>query len=256
MFAISTETNPDYDDVYYSSQAEFKAHQTRYKLEKSKNPNPWLNRVKNIDNYLGGKTHIRVLDVGCGFGSFLIEAKNYGWDVMGIDISDNLRKYLEQQGVPLFCGVLADAKLPDSSFDVVRASHLIEHLSDPYELVKEAWRILKPDGIMVLELPNSLGLIPKIKRFAFIKYHIGECGNLNPPIHLFDFNPKSLRTIMFRQGFQEINLRQTPRGHKVYFPFYNSHGIKKLITLSIMALESLTDMGDILVGYYRKPSIL
>jgi ubiquinone/menaquinone biosynthesis C-methylase UbiE len=99
---------------------------------------------------LEGKT---VLDVGCGFGAYGLAAEKYGAKMsVGVDIN---REYIEKSALGFF--VLADAHvLPfrDSCFDIVLMIEVLEHLSHEIEALKEARRVLKKGGLLLVTVPN------------------------------------------------------------------------------------------------------
>lgn len=103
---------------------------------------------------LDGKT---ILDIGCGFGAYGFAAKKYGAKIsVGVDIN---RKYLKKSALGLV--VLADAHaLPfrDSCFDVVLMVEVLEHLSYEIEALREARRVVKKGGLLLITVPNKLSV--------------------------------------------------------------------------------------------------
>lgn len=115
----------------------------------------------------------RLLDVGCGIGRFLKEA-GASYDVFGTEISEYALLAANHQAGLKGRLTQADALkgLPyrSGSFDVVTALDIVEHLDRPETFVAEAWRLLRPGGLLVLSTPNpdSLGrAIKKDQWFGF-----------------------------------------------------------------------------------------
>lgn len=101
----------------------------------------------------------RVLDVGCATGALLAALRDSGWEPQGVEISEAQAAYGEaRHGLPIHAGTLEAAAFPAASFDLVHASHFIEHLNDPAAFLDEAARVLAPDGILILTTPNVDGL--------------------------------------------------------------------------------------------------
>lgn len=99
--------------------------------------------------------HPRILDVGCGTGYNMEYMKQHGYDRMsGLDFSPEALTFCHSRG--LFSVVCGDGTLPpfaDSSFDVVTALDMIEHVEDDNQALRELGRILKPGGSLVIFTP-------------------------------------------------------------------------------------------------------
>ncbi|MFH1369604.1 MAG: class I SAM-dependent methyltransferase [Elusimicrobiota bacterium] len=119
---------------------------------------PYTDYPARLCNYLINAFNIKkgskFLEAGCGRGEHLRHFKDAGLDVSGIDIVESAAKYqpdlsikicdIEKEGIPF----------GDSVFDVVYSKSFIEHLYYPEKYMKEAYRILKPGGIMLTLVPD------------------------------------------------------------------------------------------------------
>lgn len=102
------------------------------------------------------KTKRRVLDIGCGVGVLASEIKkNYGSDVYGIDINEIAVKHANSSGIKAKVGDI-EKKLPfnEGYFDIVLLIQVIEHVLDTDQLIIEARRVLKKDGLLIISTPN------------------------------------------------------------------------------------------------------
>ncbi len=138
------------------------------------------------------------LDYGCGSGAFAVCLKGTGFfhKVVGLDFSEDCVRTAMKFGVEASTDRLLN--LEPASVDVVFANDLIEHLCDPRVFLKDCWRILKNNGVVVLATPNGEGFDFKIlKELA---------PNVAPPEHLNYFNPVSITRLLKRRGFQVRNL--------------------------------------------------
>ncbi len=130
----------------------------------------------------------RLLDVGCGAGYFLDAAREAGWQVQGVELSSAAASVgREQLGLDIFQGTLADAAFPDASFDVLTMFEVLEHLRDPGAVLAEARRILKPGGLLAVQVPNDL---------EAYRAWLSRSDNrwwVIPPLHLFYFTEPTLR---------------------------------------------------------------
>jgi 2-polyprenyl-3-methyl-5-hydroxy-6-metoxy-1,4-benzoquinol methylase len=145
-----------------------------------------------------------LLDVGCGNGIFLFLMKKAGWDVQGVEPDPVAAKRVaEHFGVAVTEGTLPGVGLPDTWFDVVTLSHVIEHVHDPIGLLRECRRVLKPGGRMVIVTPNSE---------SWGHQAFGDCWrDLDPPRHLYILSSETLRCCAEKSGIQVDLLRTSSR---------------------------------------------
>lgn len=146
----------------------------------------------------------KILDVGCGNGSFLSVMQKLGWKVMGVEPDVWAAEVAQERlGVPVIVGTLEKAGLLENSFDAVTAHHTIEHTHDPLGFLRESYRVLKPRGKLVVTTPN----IESLGRRIFVKSWRGW----EPPRHLYLFSTKTIKIIAEEAGFQIENLRTSAR---------------------------------------------
>ncbi len=145
----------------------------------------------------------RMLDIGCGPGFFLAEAKTQGWRVQGVDLSNWAKKTAgERFGVDVFQGFLAEARFPEKSFDAIVMNDVIEHLEDPKTVLREVRRILKNDGVLYISTPDIDSVLSRILRakwWGINKYH------------LFYFSHTTLEKIFNETGLKSIRYGSYPR---------------------------------------------
>ncbi|MGH8004590.1 MAG: class I SAM-dependent methyltransferase, partial [Limisphaerales bacterium] len=145
----------------------------------------------------------KILDIGSSAGFFLAEAKSRGWDVTGIEFSSWSKKYAEEKfGLTVHSQPLEKLNWKPESFDAITMLDVIEHLTDPRQVLAEARKILKPSGIFVLTTPNIGSLMAKLtkeKWYAIL------------PGHLFYFSPETLEKILSETGFRILKKRTHTR---------------------------------------------
>ncbi len=109
----------------------------------------------------------RLLDVGCGVGTISLLLKERGFDVCGIDMSSVAVAKAKERGInATVCDVDRDGiPFADGYFDVVWAGDVAEHVFDPVFLFREMARVLKPDGRLLLTVPNNLNLYSRLSIF-------------------------------------------------------------------------------------------
>jgi SAM-dependent methyltransferase len=148
--------------------------------------------------YLPFKPGGRLLDVGCGSGELLGTMHSLRWDAEGVDFDPAAVEAARRRGFKVKLGLVADQKYPDASFDAVVMSHLIEHVHAPLELLKEARRVLRRGGRLLMATPNIRGLGHRWmgRRWPF----------LDPPRHLQAFTPRALKLLARAAGFTEVRV--------------------------------------------------
>lgn len=144
----------------------------------------------------------RLLDVACGAGFFLEQAKAVGiWDIFGVDLSPYASELARQRiGDHIYTGTLEDAGFVDSWFDAITMWSLLEHVPDPRSTLNETKRILKEDGVLLIAVPNINYLLLR-KRMAKL---ILRPFTLHPDEHLCHFSQHTLRAMLSQTGFKVI----------------------------------------------------
>lgn len=156
----------------------------------------WRDTQLAIVFYLPAMTGGRLLDIGCGNGSSMLVLKEHGWHVEGIDFDEKSIAQARTNGLKADVGELKDFHYPDNSFDAIMMSHVIEHVPEPIDFLRECLRILKPGGTLVAITPNATSL--GHRRF-------GSCWRgLEVPRHLHVFTPTSLALAAEKAGYSNV----------------------------------------------------
>jgi 2-polyprenyl-3-methyl-5-hydroxy-6-metoxy-1,4-benzoquinol methylase len=150
-----------------------------------------------------------VLDIGCGRGVLLRELANCGYRVYGTERSSAAASGADSRAEIHIVETLSDARFEAEMFDMIILWHVFEHLVDPCETLKEASRILKAGGSLVIAVPNFSSWQACWSR--------SDWFHLDPPRHIFHFSIESLRRLLRSAGFEirswhHFSLRQNPFG--------------------------------------------
>jgi 2-polyprenyl-3-methyl-5-hydroxy-6-metoxy-1,4-benzoquinol methylase len=153
----------------------------------------------------------RLLDLGFGQGYLMQMARAHGFEVYGADSSQAaIRRISPQFGMRVQQMVLGDGEIPWHSFDVVVMSHVVEHLPNPADVLKQVLGIMNPGGILYLAVPNMNSLQFQVfgKKWDVI----------NPLVHFQYFTPNSLARLLRNCGFTNIGGIQPPRAPAALTP--------------------------------------
>jgi 2-polyprenyl-3-methyl-5-hydroxy-6-metoxy-1,4-benzoquinol methylase len=152
-------------------------------------------------------------------------AKEEGWEVCGVDISEYaVARARERCQAEVYAGELADFGFAEASFDVITMWDVLEHLEHPRAGLAEAHRILKDDGILLLDTPNEGSLT---RRVAHLIYRflggriVYPAKSLYHIYHRYYFSENTLRRLLNASGFTVVQMIRKPiprekgRGNKV-----------------------------------------
>ena len=94
------------------------------------------------------KANERLLDLGCGNGSFLLRARCAGWDVVGLDPDPKAVEVACSQGLDVRLGDLGTLDPSIEQFDVITLAHVIEHVHHPAKVLEACYRLLRTGGFL------------------------------------------------------------------------------------------------------------
>jgi SAM-dependent methyltransferase len=132
-------------------------------------------------------TNRDVLDFGCGVGGFLLKARAKANRAIGVELEERLKSHFKSTGLEVFQNI---ADLPsDQLFDLITAFHVIEHLEDPADLLRQLAGKLRKGGRIIIEVPSSAdALLTLYESIPFSEFTYWRC-------HLFLFNAWTLRLL-------------------------------------------------------------
>jgi len=196
---VFTQDVPSQEEIgkYYQSQNYISHSDTQQGIV-----NKLYHKVRKIT--LAGKRKLVVLqtglskgsllDVGCGTGAFLNEMKTAGWDITGLEPDDTARKNAKElYGIePKPSHELFE--LTAESFDAITMWHVLEHVHQLNEYVSQLNKLLKPQGVLFIAVPNyTSGDADHYKEY-WAAYDV--------PRHLYHFSPNSMKLLMKKHGME------------------------------------------------------
>lgn len=143
----------------------------------------------------------KLLDVGCGIGYFLEEAKKRGWQVHGTEYTDKAIEICESKGIQMKKGVLNVSNYTPEDFDVITSFEVIEHINNPTEEIQKFNNLLRRGGVVYITTPNfnSLQRLQLGEKSTIITY----------PEHLSYYTPKTLSFLFATLGFKPLDVQTT-----------------------------------------------
>jgi 2-polyprenyl-3-methyl-5-hydroxy-6-metoxy-1,4-benzoquinol methylase len=149
---------------------------------------------------------LRLLEVGVGSGSFLNPARSAGYDVMGCDLSAPICSRINSvYGIPMFSEPLASLA-GTNRFDVIVMNHVLEHVNQPIDFLRDVRRLLAPEGIAHIAIPNIACWEAMLSGWTSFE-----------PYHLVYFTPQTLtRTISAASGLAIVRMT-TPDSFSGWF---------------------------------------
>ena len=173
-----------FEKTYDWLEKDFKGEKKEYKK--------FQYRMQEIETLYPPKGNI--LDIGCSYGYFLDVARSRGWAPMGIEIGEYAAKFAQTRlALKVYNSDFMLSEIPFDYFDVVTLWNVLEHLDDPIAVFRKINMSLKRRGLVVFTTGDTGSYIRKLQGTrwrAFI-----------PPIHLANYNVKSIRRLLEKTGF-------------------------------------------------------
>lgn len=155
----------------------------------------------------------KILDIGCGYGYFLEMASKKGWEPTGIEVvQDAVESSQKKVGFNnIFQGKLKAGCLSANSFDVITLWDVIAIVDNPYDELKECYRLLKRGGLIGIRTRNVFFQLSVFRLFGFIKKIAIPFGIKEPYVfNRYCFSSRSLRALLSRLGFINIKISNSP----------------------------------------------
>jgi 2-polyprenyl-3-methyl-5-hydroxy-6-metoxy-1,4-benzoquinol methylase len=194
-----TNPRPDLQSIGAFYPSDYKPHRRPRKMRLARSGHKWWGKFSGRScperrGDLPWHGQGRLLDFGCGGGSFLKRMADQGWQVTGLDAAVGAVRQVQQElGLTALVGSLPHPELAPGSFDVVTMWHSLEHVHDPLTILREAYQLLVPGGKLIVACPN-------IASWPFRWFGSNWFG-LDLPRHLVHFTPQTLTQMLAAAGF-------------------------------------------------------
>lgn len=177
-----------------------------------------------------------VLDVGCGSGYFLEAAARRGWGpAQGVELNSWMVELGRAAGLEISAGQLREQRYPDQSFQLVCFWDVIEHMNDPAVELAEAFRILRPGGMLVLLVPDGESFWARL---------LGERWWAVIRMHLYYFTRATATRFLEQGGFQVEQVGTYPKRARLGY-LNNLFRDQPLIHRTMGAILKITGLGKL-----------
>jgi 2-polyprenyl-3-methyl-5-hydroxy-6-metoxy-1,4-benzoquinol methylase len=209
--------------------------------------------LQPMEKFSGPANGRRLLDVGAYTGVFVDIASHHGWDAWGIEPSLWAVEQARLDGLQMMSGTLESSTLKDSDFDVVTMWDVIEHVSNPMETLRAAWRVLRPGGFLVV---HTMDLASPFARF------MGKRWPWFMEMHLFYFTRKTMRLMLERAQFEVIWMGAQGRYLQAGYLASRITALSPVLgaslewimrVLKLRKIPLRVNLGDLFTTYARKP---
>jgi len=211
--------------------------------------------LDRFERYRGGG---RLLEVGCASGWLLKHAAERGWRVTGVELSGEAAAHARGLGLDVRQGALEDVELPADGFDLVYMGDVLEHVPDCRAAVARVRDVLAPGGHFFLRGPITTHSLARGLAMNACAWVGRDLVLREPPYHLWEFTPASLRRLMRRVGLEVVALEQAK------IPPGRAHGDKTALQRAAMAAidavnvpitRAFNALGDRVVMVARRPAV-
>jgi SAM-dependent methyltransferase len=189
--------------------------------------------LDRIERYVGRG---RLVDLGCWVGFLMAEARERGWEPVGIEPSTFASTYArERLGLDVRQGGLFEVELPEHSFQAAVLGDVIEHLVDPDRALERIARLLAPGGVLYMALPDAGSRVART---------MGARWWSVIPTHVQYFTRESLARLLRRAGWEPLWVGTAPKAFTVGYYLSRIGGYSRPLGDALVGAASATGVAD------------
>ncbi len=195
--------------------------------------------LKKIEKY---SSKGNILDIGTAGGSFLKVAKDKGWEVHGVEPNKWLCEWGKKNyGINIKQGTIFDNDFKKESFDVVTLWDVLEHVTDPKKTLEESNKLLKQEGLLVVNYPDIGSLVSRLmgKRWIFLL-----------SVHLYYFDKKTIRKMLEKTGFEVIKMKKHFQSLSLWYLVYRMKAYNKFLYRLGNKIVNTLHLNNFLIPYW------
>jgi len=224
-----------------------------YLEEESAREATFRRRLRWLERHSGPGNGRRILDIGAYTGVFVDVAQQAGWDAWGLEPSRWAAKFASERGLNVTQGLVQAHPFEPASFDAVTLWDVIEHVTDPAEVLAECYTLLKPGGWIAVHTMDIDSLFAKV---------MGSRWPWLMEMHIYYFTKKTLAETIEKAGFEVANVQAEGRYLRLKYllsrlqsysmPLYQLAN-KGTSMLGMSKMNVPLNFGDLVTAYAQKP---
>lgn len=242
------------DEYFLHDGADFGAHaaqdyETAARLGSVKFPEilGWIKKYR---------TDGKFFEIGCGMGYFLDYARQHGFEVSGIEFAAlGANACKEKFGLEVLQSSFENYSVKENIYDVIFMGDVLEHFNEPLEMLQKAHAMIKPGGIVAVEVPSMFNSITGRLAVAGLNI-LGKTKKMPmPPYHVNEFTPRTLTLMLKFAGFDTVKIVQrikSPHSITLRGSIFEKSTKKMLQYPNYMITRMAGVLGDRLLGIGMK----
>ena len=220
--------------------------------------------LERLDQYRGVLTYIKeeyprakALDLGCGRGEWLQKCQQYKLSAQGIDASSSMIKYCKKEGLNACKGNIFKIMphLKSNCYSLITAFHIIEHLDNDKitKLLIEAERLLKKNGIIIIEMPSIDNIYVSTDSFYLDETHINK---IHPKLLIYKLGIHGFKSTELNYINGEAVEEQTHLMKKLFYNVGQDVSIVACKKITLPKLRGGKGITDSIIKYPEKRQII
>jgi SAM-dependent methyltransferase len=147
------------------------------------------------------------VEIGCSYGFLAIEMRKLGYNAWGVEYSQEAVDFINTQGGRGYCGGIDDAGFPLQHIDYCFSQSTLEHMRDPYRVVRRVYDLLVPGGLFTIRIPNWGSLAARLNQRQWKWFA--------PLDHIHYFRPETFVSVVRSMGYVIDDIEATGRNEEV-----------------------------------------
>lgn len=203
-----------YSEQYFLDEGDEKITEIVNTLKRA-TANVYLEQL--VKGNLPSPSQLKLLEIGCGMGDFLLEAQSRGFKVSGLEVTDHLVELANRRlgTTSVQKGFLESSSFQSETFDVIAFFDVIEHVRNPLDFMSRVNRLLKESGKVYIVTPSLDSWSAKLLGNRWMEYKVE---------HLSYFNKKAMALLLEKAGFDNIRFHSN---YKILnYDYINRHFVR------------------------------
>jgi len=205
-------------------------------------------RIRAAAELVANGASLAILDYGAATGAFVRAARDEGHECAGIELSADARAAAKVVNEVTLLSADEARQIGEAQFDVVHMNHVLEHMPDPLTHLRWCHRVLRPHGLLVLEVPqqfdNDLDRLRRLLRVGGQQQRF-DAYSLH---HTYFFSPYAMNLLLQRSGFRTLELATFDSKSTPLWPF----SAKNVILRALLGLADRLHAGGNVIKVFAQ----